>query len=134
MFVKKFKKKCGVRGCKNTHNVFVISKRREMGNTIAMCTDCIKETFRDIESYAEPKKEIKEPQPLFPHPELEVTISSVADNEPEPTEVIEEATEEFPISVAEDTVTMNFDEIKPTTPTTKPKTTANNKKKTNKKK
>ena len=133
MFLKKFKKKCSVRGCKNTHNVYVISKRREMGNTIAMCTDCLKETLRDIESYAEPTVVKKDVEPLFPHPELDVTLSSVADTEPEPVEVIEEASEDVPISVAEDTVTVA--EPKPIpTPIQKPKTTSNNKKKTNKKK
>lgn len=131
-----------------------------MGNTIAMCTDCLKETLRDIESYAEPTVVKKEVEPLFPHPELDVTLSSVADTEPEPVEVIEEATEDVPISVAEDTVTVarELDKLTDaelrnlgmhrddkgeqgeiglpniTKTTTKPKTTSNNKKKTNKKK
>ncbi len=105
MFVKKFKRKCDVRGCKNTADVFLISKRREMGNTVAMCRECMKEALKATESYTEPVKVKKEVKSLFPHPELEVTLSSVADKEPEPIEVIEEATEEFPVSVAEDTVT-----------------------------
>ena len=131
-----------------------------MGNTIAMCTDCLKETLRDIESYAEPTVVKKEVEPLFPHPELDVTLSSVADTDPEPGEVIEEASEDVPISVAEDTVTvtreldkltdaelhnlgMHRDEKGEqgeiglpniTKTTTKPKTTSNSKKKTNKKK
>lgn len=139
MFVKKFKKKCGVRGCKNVSDVFIISRRREMGNTVAMCRECMIDALKSTESYKEEVKVKSIPRPLFPHPELdnkEVTISSVADNieEPEPQEVIEADTEDVPISVTEDTVTMNFDEIKPTTPTTKPKTKANTKKKTNKKK
>ena len=120
MFVKKFKRKCDVRGCKNTADVFLISKRREMGNTIAMCRDCMKEALKATESYVEPVKVKKEDKPLFPHPELKVTISSVADAEPEPTEVIEEATEDVPVSVAEDTVTI--DEEKPVE-APKPKTT-----------
>ena len=107
MFVKRFKKKCDVRGCKNIADVFLISKRREMGNTIAICKECLKEAQSAIDGYVEEKKEIakREPQPLFPHPELEVTISSVADIEPKPTEVIDDVTEETPISVADDTVT-----------------------------
>ena len=112
MFVKKFKRKCDVRGCKNTADVFLISKRREMGNTVAMCRDCLKEALKATEGYTEPVKVKKEIRPLFPHPELEVTISSVADAEPKPTEVIEEVTEENPVSVAEDTVT---DKAKPKT-------------------
>ena len=106
MFIKKFKRKCDVRGCKNTTNVYLISNRREMGNTIAICTDCLKEAQKAIDGYVEEKKTvIKKDRPLFPHPELDVTISSVADNEPNPTEVIEEVTEEINKSVAEDTVT-----------------------------
>ena len=129
MFVKKFKRKCDVRGCKNTADVFLISKRREMGNTIAMCRDCMKEALKATESYVEPVKVKKEDKPLFPHPELKVTISSVADAEPEPKEVIEEATEDVPVSVAEDTVTI--DEEKPVE-APKPKTTGTKGKKTGK--
>lgn len=128
MFVKRFKRKCDVRGCKNTANVFLVSKRREMGNTIAICTDCLKEAQSSIDGYVEEKKVVvKENKPLFPHPELDVTISSVADVEPEPQEVINVVAEDSHISVAEDTVTQDtpiIDEPKPKTP---------NKKKTNKK-
>ena len=56
MFVKKFKRKCDVRGCKNTANVFLISKRREMGNTIAICTECLKDAQASIDGYVEEKK------------------------------------------------------------------------------
>ena len=130
MFVKKFKRKCEVRGCKNTANVFLISKRREMGNTIAICTECLKEAQASIDGYVEEKKVVvRDNKPLFPHPELKVTISSVADAEPEPTEVIEEATEDNTVSVAEDTVTI--DEEKPVE-APKPKTTGNKGKKTSK--
>jgi hypothetical protein len=124
MFVKKFKKKCGVRGCKNVSDVFIISRRREMGNTVAMCRECMIDALKSTESYLEPVKVKKEPAPLFPHPELDkVTISSVADEEPEPKEVIEEATEEFPISVAEDTVTADlFSSEKTTAPIPSKKT------------
>ena len=129
MFVKRFKRKCDVRGCKNTANVFLISKRREMGNTIAICTDCLKEASSSIDGYVEEKKAVvKVDRPLFPHPELAVTLSSVADvEEPKPQEVIEDVTEEAPVSVAEDTVTI--EEPTPTpSPIPKPRTTNNTKK------
>lgn len=130
MFVKKFKRKCDVRGCKNISDVFLISKRREMGNTIAICRECMKEALSSTESYIEPVKVKKELKPLFPHPELDVTLSSVADSEPELKEVIVDVTEENPISVTEDTVTI--DEPKADVP--KQRTLANTKKKPNKKK
>ena len=137
MFVKKFRKKCGVRGCKNVSDVFIISRRREMGNTVAMCRECMIDALKSTENYVEEVKVKSIPRPLFPHPELdkkEVTISSVADSEPEPQEVIEEVTEDVPISVTEDTVTEIKEDVTTTKPTPKPKTKANTKKKTNKKK
>lgn len=108
MFAKKFKRKCSVRGCKNTDNVYVISRRREMSNTIAMCRDCMREALAVTENFVEPEKAKREVQPLFPHPELVVTTSSVAvdDEEPKPQEVIEEVTEDNSVSVTEDSVTI----------------------------
>ena len=135
MFVKRFKKKCDVRGCKNTANVFLVSKRREMGNTIAICTDCLKEIQSAVDGYVEEKKAIvKTDKPLFPHPELDVTLSSVIEKEPEPVEVIDAVTEDNQISVAEDTVTTTEEpEPIPTIPTSKPKNTTNTKQKSKKK-
>ena len=132
MFVKKIKRKCDVRGCKNIADVYLISKRRDMSNTVAMCRDCLKEAFASTEGYVEVPKAKAEPKPLFPHPELEVTLSSVAEKEPEPVEVIEEVTEDIQISVAEDTVTK---EEKTIAEAPKPKATTktnNTKKKANK--
>ena len=131
MFVKKFKRKCDVRGCKNTANVYLISKRREMGNTIAICTECLKDAQASIDGYVEEKKAIKVARPLFPHPELEVTLSSVTDEEPELVEVIDEVAEDTHI-VAEDTVTI--DEILEAMPKEMPKKASTPKKKSNKKK
>ena len=139
MFVKKFKRKCDVRGCKNVVNTFLISKRREMGNTIAICTDCLKEAQSSIDGYVEEKKVVKAVnKPLFPHPELEVTLSSVADDI-EPKEVIEENTEDIPMMVTEDTVTTPnepiIDTAKPDVVLPSEATqTSNAKKKPNKKK
>ena len=139
MFVKRFKRKCDVRGCKNTANVFLISKRREMGNTIAICTECLKEAQSSIDGYVEEKRAIKkEVKPLFPHPELKVTLSSVAE-EIKPIEVIVDTTEDTPIEVTDDTVT-NEEPIIGTLlpdivlPKEATKVSSGNKKKTNKKK
>lgn len=134
MFLKKFKRQCSVRGCKNVEDVFLISKRREMGNTIGMCRSCLKEALQSLDNYQEPAKVIKEVKPLFPHPELKVTLSSVADEEPKPQEVIDKVTEDIPISVAEDTVAIPHEEVKPTVEVPAKRTTTNSKKKPNKKK
>ena len=131
MYVKKFRRKCSVKGCKNVDNVYIISQRRDLGNSVAICTDCLKEAQTSVDGYVEEIKVIREPQPLFYHPEIktEVTLSSVADIEPEPQEAIEEVTEDIP-TVAEDTVTHIEPIEKPKTTTKKP---TSGKKKTKKK-
>lgn len=141
MFVKKFRKKCGVRGCKNVTDVFIISKRSEISNTVAICRHCLQDALDTIDGYVE---EVKKPKPitsLFPHPERiieeEVAISSVADDTPNPTEVIEDdVTEDNLIdSVTEDTVTDDFFGTVKEEPITKPNVPTkpkNNTKKTNK--
>jgi hypothetical protein len=93
----------------------------------------LKEAQSSIDGYVEEKKVvIRENRPLFPHPELKVTLSSVADIEPKPQEVIEQITEETPISVADDTVTNHIETPKEVSkeekPTPKPTTTAKKKK------
>jgi hypothetical protein len=136
MYVKKFRRKCSVKGCKNVDNVYIISQRRDMGNSVAICTDCLKEAQTSVDGYVEEVKVVREPKPLFPHPEVktEVTLSSVADIEPEPQEVIEEVKEDIP-TVTEDTVTHIEKPIAETKAPAKPKTTAktSGKKKTKKK-
>lgn len=127
MYVKKKRKKCSVRGCKNVADVYLISKSKEMGGSIFICTECLKEATESIKAYTEPEKVAREDKPLFPHPELAVTTSSVAEEvKPEPTEVIvEETTEDNTVSVAEDSVTYKAD----TSATTKSKQKSNNKSK-----
>jgi hypothetical protein len=112
----------------------LLSKRREFGNTVAVCRDCLEKALAQTDSYIEVAKVKREPQPLFPHPELNVTLSSVAEIEPKPIEVIEEApTEDNDDIVTEDTVAEEpiVAEPKVVTP---PKANTSNKKKSNKKK
>lgn len=104
MNVKRIKRICGVRGCKNTES-FALSRYREMGNSVIICKECLKKALDSIDNYEEPEKVKTEQKPLFYHPEIDVTPSSVAEIEPEPQEVIEEVTEDISISVAEDSVT-----------------------------
>lgn len=146
MYIKKFRKKCDVRGCKNVSDVFIISRRSEISNTVAICKYCLQDALKSIDGYVE---EIKKPKPtasLFPHPERtikkDVAISSVADDTPpNPTEVIDDVTKDALIdSVTEDTVTEDFFDavkeepiVKPTVPS-KPKTTAKKPNKASKKK
>ena len=54
MYVKKIRRRCGNRGCRNTSNVYAISKTREMGNSIIVCEDCLREALKTIEEANKP--------------------------------------------------------------------------------
>lgn len=84
MVIKKFRRKCDVRGCKNTANVYILSKYKDIGNSIAICTDCLNKAKALID-----EKE-------------NVTLSSVTNPEPEEV-IVDKPTEDIDI-VAEDTV------------------------------
>lgn len=47
MNAKKVKRKCGMRGCKNTAS-YHLSKTREMGNSIIICEDCLRDALETI--------------------------------------------------------------------------------------
>lgn len=66
MYVKRLKRKCDVRGCKNT-DVFAISMAREFGNSVIICKDCLKAALAEVSDYKELPKPIKRetPPPLF---------------------------------------------------------------------
>ena len=44
IYAKKVKRKCSVRGCKNTE-CFAISKSREIGNSVIICKSCLQEAL-----------------------------------------------------------------------------------------
>lgn len=48
MFVRQVKRKCSVRGCKNTE-CFAISKVREVGNTVIICKNCLRDALGAID-------------------------------------------------------------------------------------
>ena len=48
MFVRQVKRKCSVRGCKNTE-CFAISKVREVGNTVIICKNCLSDALGAID-------------------------------------------------------------------------------------
>ena len=48
MYTRKVKRKCGVRGCRNTVS-YALSKTREMGNSVIICEDCLKASLDAIE-------------------------------------------------------------------------------------
>lgn len=76
MYVKKIKRKCGVRGCKNTES-YAISKSREMGNSIIACKECLEEALAIIEEQNKPAKE------NFPEvPALEPIEETVTEEKP----------------------------------------------------
>lgn len=48
MYTRKIKRKCGVRGCRNTVS-YALSKTREMGNSVIICEECLKASLDAIE-------------------------------------------------------------------------------------
>lgn len=48
MYVKQVKRKCNVRGCKNTDS-FAISRTREIGNTVIICKSCLGKALGTID-------------------------------------------------------------------------------------
>lgn len=47
MFVRQVKRKCNVRGCKNTE-CFAISQTREVGNTVIICKSCLSSALESL--------------------------------------------------------------------------------------
>lgn len=47
MFIKRVKRKCSVRGCKNT-DCFAISRTHEIGNTVIICPKCADDVLKAI--------------------------------------------------------------------------------------
>lgn len=45
MYVKRVKRKCSVRGCRHT-DCFAISRTREMGNSVIICTECLEDALQ----------------------------------------------------------------------------------------
>ena len=48
MFLKRVKRKCGIRGCRNT-DCFAVSRNREVGNTVIICKDCLASALNGID-------------------------------------------------------------------------------------
>ena len=57
MYVKKLRRKCGVRGCRNI-DTYSISLSREAGNTVIMCKSCIGKALGAIDDIEEGKPRI----------------------------------------------------------------------------
>lgn len=48
MYVRQVKRKCNVRGCKNTE-CFAISQTREVGNTVIICKSCLSSALESLD-------------------------------------------------------------------------------------
>lgn len=67
MYVRKVKRKCGVRGCKSIDS-FAISETRESGNSVIICRNCLKNGLEAVEKFNIPEsahKEATQIPPLF---------------------------------------------------------------------
>ena len=55
MYIRRVKRKCMVRSCKNT-DCFSISRTREAGNTVIACKNCLAEAIEAIDTLPEDQK------------------------------------------------------------------------------
>lgn len=86
MYVKRLKRKCSVRGCKNT-DTFAISLTREVGNTVIACKSCLEKALGAIDDLkTEPVAPpvINEPPALFFSDILQGVQEQPGTQEPEP--------------------------------------------------
>lgn len=90
MYVKKIKRKCGVRGCKNT-DTYAISKSREMGNSIIVCESCLVEALAEIDMKYSRREAVEGEMPIPLEPAVDEAVDGAVD------EAVDEAvTEEAP--------------------------------------
>lgn len=47
MYARRVKRKCGVRGCRNTES-YAISRTREAGYSVIICKSCLKEALDEL--------------------------------------------------------------------------------------
>ena len=91
MTFKYIKRKCGVRGCKNIGS-FVISRTRELGNSVVICKECLEtglDAVKDFKPVEKPKKS-GAPELFFSAP-VEKAQEQVEDIRPGVFEEIKEA-------------------------------------------
>ena len=88
-YLRRVKKKCEVRGCRNTDS-FAVSKTREPGNSVIICKECLKAFAAESDNVKEPKKGAPVPPPplFFSEPtkepdEVKAEDESKEDGEPE---------------------------------------------------
>lgn len=84
MYVRKVKRKCGVRGCKSIDS-FAISETRESGNSVIICRNCLKNGLEAVEKSNIPEsahKEATQIPPLFFNDEaFDVNVPEENENE-----------------------------------------------------
>lgn len=84
MYVRKVKRKCGVRGCKSIDS-FAISETRESGNSVIICRNCLKNGLEAVEKFNIPEsahKEATQIPPLFFNNEaFDVNVPEENENE-----------------------------------------------------
>ena len=80
MYVKRLRRRCGVRGCKNMLT-YTISHRKESGNSVIICRKCITDAAKEIDKYEKETPKIfrtsSDTVDLFYHPELTKTTEKI---------------------------------------------------------
>ena len=108
MKIKRVKRKCSVRGCKNT-DCFAISNTNEVGNSVIICASCLKEGAKAVDGYVpEPKKPHTPPPALFYNvPAVNEDVAEEVAEAVEETELTVEEVEEATEATTEEVVDSN---------------------------
>lgn len=82
MKIKKIKRKCEVRGCKNT-DTYSLTNTNEFGNSVIICEECLKKAVKAVAEYdpSAEKKTVSVPPPLFFHGGIEKTVENAKETE-----------------------------------------------------
>lgn len=100
MYVRRVKRKCNVRGCRNTDS-FAISRTREAGNSVIICKDCLTAALAatdEIEPDAKsniPAMETAKIPPLFFNAQAQGTEPAASDENTEPAETAAQVANHF---------------------------------------
>lgn len=118
MYVKKLKRKCSVRGCKNT-DTYAISLSREVGNTVIICKSCLGKALGAIDNIP-PEPEVRtspsEAPALFFNANArgikpsEAVLTEPSEPEPETPETCEAPADPEPNDAAPNDVTDTEDD------------------------
>lgn len=80
MRVKKLRRKCDVRGCRN-YETYTLTRVRESGNSVIICKSCLEDALKAVKEYPAEKRKSSEnaPQLFYENADNEKTAEARTD-------------------------------------------------------